>query len=155
MTEKRVKNLPSLRIRPLEEADRPAWEVLWNGYLIFYRVELTAKVTETTWRRLLDHDRDMYGLGALNAAGELVGFVHYLFHPVTWSITDRCYLEDLYVSEQERGTGVGRALIEAVYAAGDARGADQVYWLTQESNAAARRLYDRVGQLTPFVKYRR
>ena len=30
-----------------------------------------------------------------------------------------------------------------------------VYWLTQEFNATARRLYDRVGRATPFIKYRR
>ena len=39
--------------------------------------------------------------------------------------------------------------------AADEAGADQVYWLTAHSNATARKLYDRVGQLTPFIKYRR
>ena len=85
----------------------------------------------------------------------LVGFVHYLFHPVTWSTANRCYLEDLFVSPKARGTGAGRALIEAVYRAADEAGADQVYWLTAQDNATARRLYDRVGRLTPFVKYQR
>ena len=49
----------------------------------------------------------------------------------------------------------GRALIEAVYRAADAASADQVYWLTAQSNTTARKLYDRVGQATPFMKYRR
>ena len=142
-------------IRPLEASDRAAWEPLWFGYLEFYDTELAPEVTETTWRRLLDPVKDMHGLCALNGAGEMVGFVHYLFHPVTWSIAERCYLEDLYVAEAARGTGAGRALIGAVYAAGDERGADQVYWHTEETNATARRLYDRVGRLTPFIKYRR
>ncbi len=144
-----------LLIRPLEANDRAAWEPLWFGYLEFYNVELALEVTETTWRRLLDPDKDMHSLCALNEAGEMAGIVHYLFHPVTWSITDRCYLEDLYVSEAARGAGVGRALIEAVYAASDERGVDQVYWLTEDINATARRLYDRVGRLTPFIKYQR
>ena len=74
---------------------------------------------------------------------------------MTGSITNRCYLEDLFVSPDARGLGAGRALIEAVYAAADAAGADQVYWLTAHSNETARKLYDRVGRLTPFVKYRR
>ncbi len=142
-------------IRPLEANDRAAWEPLWFGYLEFYNVELAPEVTETTWRRLLDPNKDMHCLCALNGAGEMVGIVHFLFHPVTWSITDRCYLEDLYVSDAARGAGAGRALIEAVYAAGDERGADQVYWLTEDINATARRLYDRVGRLTPFLKYQR
>ncbi len=85
----------------------------------------------------------------------MLGFVHYLFHPVTWSADPRCYLEDLFVAEAARGLGAGAALVNGVYAAADARGADQVYWFTQASNTTARKLYDRVGRLTPFVKYRR
>ncbi len=142
-------------IRALEANDRAAWEPLWFGYLEFYNVEPVPEITDTTWRRLLDPNTDMHCLCALNGAGEMVGIVHYLFHPVTWSIADRCYLEDLYVSDAARGAGAGRALIEAVYAAGDERGADQVYWLTEDNNATARRLYDRVGRLTPFIKYQR
>jgi GNAT superfamily N-acetyltransferase len=95
----------------------------------------------------------MHCLVAENDAGEMVGIVHYLCHRVTWVVADRCYLEDLFVAESARGIGAGRALIEAVYAAADARGADQVYWLTQESNEEDRRLYDRVGRLTLFIKY--
>jgi len=46
---------------------------------------------------------------------------------------------------------VGRALIEAVYAEADAAGCPAVYWLTQDLNAPARRLYDRVAHVTPFI----
>jgi len=80
--------------------------------------------------------------------------VHYLFHPVTWAKSDRCYLEDLFVSPDARVKGAGRALIEAVYQAAEEAGTDQVYWLTAESNMTARRLYDRIGHVTPFIKYR-
>ncbi|MDD9921010.1 MAG: GNAT family N-acetyltransferase, partial [Boseongicola sp.] len=54
-----------------------------------------------------------------------------------------------------RGQGIGRALIEAVYSAADDAGAPAVYWLTQDFNAEARKLYDRIGTLTPFIKYAR
>lgn len=81
--------------------------------------------------------------------------MHYLFYPVTWAPGPRCYLEDLFTASEARGQGVGRALIEAVYAATDARGADQVYWLTLEFNSTARRLYDQVASATPFMNYRR
>ena len=50
---------------------------------------------------------------------------------------------------------IGRALIEAVYAAADRAGAPHVYWLTRHDNATARTLYDRVARLSPFVKYDR
>ncbi|MFT5865243.1 MAG: GNAT superfamily N-acetyltransferase, partial [Gammaproteobacteria bacterium] len=85
----------------------------------------------------------------------VVGLVHYLFHRHCWRIENTCYLQDLYVAPSKRGTGAGRRLIEAVYSAADAAGAPSVYWLTQDDNAAGRQLYDRVGNLTNFVKYQR
>lgn len=142
-------------IRPLEAQDKNTWELLWQGYLEFYETSVAPEVTEATWRRIVDPAGPIHGLGAFDQGGHLVGVVHYLFHPVTWSISPRCYLEDLFVSPDSRGAGAGRALIEAVYRAADEAGADQVYWLTAESNKTARQLYDRVGQVTPFIKYRR
>lgn len=145
----------TVTIRKLSETDRVAWDPLWQDYLAFYEVALEPSVTDATWRRLMDPAADMHALGAFDTGGAMTGIVHYLYHPVTWSVAPRCYLEDLYVAEAARGTGAGRALIEAVYAAADARGADQVYWLTQAGNETARRLYDRIARLTPFVKYQR
>ena len=49
-------------IRPLAAADRPAWGPLWQGYLDFYRTELSDDVTEITWARLLDPAEDMHCL---------------------------------------------------------------------------------------------
>jgi GNAT superfamily N-acetyltransferase len=144
-----------LTVRPLLADDRPAWDVLWSGYLVFYEEDLPEHVTEETWRRLIDPGVDPHGFGAVDDAGRLVGIAHYLFHRSTWSVGPYCYLEDLYVDPGVRGAGVGQALFEAVYAAADAAGAERVYWLTQETNRTARRLYDRVGRLTPFIKYER
>lgn len=143
------------RVRPLREDDRARWETLWQGYLDFYKSQLPSAVTEQTWRRFLDPEFPVHGLCAEDADGRLLGVTHYLFHHVTWAISPRCYLQDLFTAPDARGRGVGRALIEAVYAAADARGADQVYWLTAEDNATARALYDRVARVTPFIKYRR
>ena len=142
-------------VRPLAADDREQWLGLWQGYLDFYESDVPASVTNLAWNRLLDPEAPIHGLCAATTDGRILGIVHYLFHPVTWAAGPRCYLEDLFTSADARGRGVGRALIEAVYAAADARGADQVYWLTQEFNATARRLYDRVPTATPFIKYRR
>ncbi len=87
--------------------------------------------------------------------GKPVGLVHYLFHRHGWRIENVCYLQDLYADPDVRGTGIGRALIEAVYAAADREGCPNVYWLTQDFNETARKLYDRIGKLTPFIKYSR
>ena len=145
----------SVTIRRLEEADRADWEERWRNYLIFYEAELPAEQTQATWARLMDPESDPHGLVALDDDGRMIGIVHYLFHVSTWLIGPTCYLQDLYVDEAARGTGAGRALIEAVYAAADEAGASQVYWTTQHFNETARRLYDRVGKVTPFIKYNR
>jgi len=144
-----------IAIRPIAAPDRGQWEPLWHGYLHFYEATPDARVTDTTWSRLIDPDQDPHGLAAVDGDNALVGIVHYLFHRSTWTEGDYCYLQDLFVAPDIRGGGVGRALILAVYDAADAAGASQVYWLTQHFNETARRLYDEVGTLTPFIKYRR
>ena len=142
-----------MAVRPLNVADREAWSPLWQGYLEFYKTELAPEITDFTWSRLLDPVEDMHCLIAENDSGEMIGIVHYLYHRVTCAVADQCYLEDLFVAEDARGTGAGLALIAAVYAAADVRGADQVYWLTQDFNTDGWRLYDRVERVAPFIKY--
>ncbi|NDV01569.1 GNAT family N-acetyltransferase [Pseudoroseicyclus tamaricis] len=142
-------------IRPLEEADAPAWRQLWQGYLTFYETELPEEIYAATFARLIDPaETAMHGLLALQG-DRPVGLAHYIFHRHGWRLDDVCYLQDLFADPAVRGQGVGRALIEAVYAAADAAGAPHVYWITQDSNATARRLYDRIGELTPFIEYQR
>lgn len=144
-----------IAVRPLAIGDKAAWRDLWRGYLAFYRTELPEEIYAASFARLTDPAvRDYHGLLALEGARP-VGLAHYIFHRHGWQIADVCYLQDLFVRPDHRGGGAGRALIEAVYAAADAAGRPNVYWLTQDDNAPARRLYDRVGQVTPFLKYRR
>jgi len=147
--------LTAVTIRPVTAADEPHWRALWRDYLAFYETELPEEIYAVHFARLLGGDsQDFHGLVA-EVDGQLVGLAHYLFHRHGWQIENVCYLQDLYAAPSVRGTGVGRALIEAVYAAADAAGAPHVYWLTQDNNATARRLYDRIGELTPFIEYQR
>jgi len=146
--------MTNLLLRPPVSTDRAQWEGLWNGYLRFYRAKLAPEVTETTWARLLDAAEQPRGIVA-EVDGRLVGLAHYLFHRSAWTVGDFCYLNDLFVSEDARGHGAGRALIEAVYAKADEHGAERVYWLTQEFNADARALYDTLARRTSFIQYRR
>ncbi len=142
-------------VRPLVAEDEPHWRALWRDYLAFYETELPEDVYASSFARLLGDDpHDFHGLIA-EIDGTPVGLVHYLFHRHGWKIENVCYLQDLYAVPEVRGQGVGRKLIEAVYGAADEAGAPSVYWLTQDFNAEARKLYDRLGQLTPFIKYAR
>ena len=102
-------------IRPVGADERAAWEPLWRGYLEFYKTSQTPDATDIAWRRLHDPNEPMYALGAY-VDGKLLGIVHYLYHRSFWTTGDYCYLQDLFVAEATRGQGLGRALIEAVYA---------------------------------------
>ena len=147
-----------LVIRPLEAGDEAEWRRLWTAYLEFYESSVPEDVYVSSFRRMLagnaGEPNEYRGLLAV-AGGRPVGLVHYLFHRHGWKIENVCYLQDLYADPDVRGLGIGRALIEAVYAAADAEGCPSVYWLTQEFNTTARRLYDRIGTVTPFIKYNR
>ncbi|NIY81105.1 MAG: GNAT family N-acetyltransferase [Rhodobacteraceae bacterium] len=144
-----------LTIRPLAPEDRAQWDVLWRAYLTFYESELSPEIYDTTFARLTDPAAKERGALVAEKDGELIGLVHYIFHAHNWRIEDVCYLQDLYVSEAARGTGAGRALIEGVYKVADENGTPNVYWTTQHFNETARKLYDRIGDLTPFIKYQR
>ena len=144
-----------LTIRPIASGDEAVWRRLWTDYLTFYGTEVDEAVYRTSFARLLSDDpRDYNGFLALRGAAA-VGLVHYVFHRHMWRIENVCYLQDLYVDAEARGTGAGRALIEAVYGAADAAGCPAVYWTTQDFNATARQLYDRIGVKTPFIRYSR
>lgn len=142
-------------VRPLRPEDRDDWARLWTSYLAFYKATVPEAVRDSTFARLLGDDPQDPSCVIAEAGGRPVGLVHYLFHRHCWRIENVCYLQDLYAAPEARGTGVGRALIEAVYAAADANGTPAVYWLTQDFNAEARRLYDRIGQATSFIRYTR
>jgi GNAT superfamily N-acetyltransferase len=141
-------------VRPLAAADKSAWLPLWAGYLEFYQATLPPNVTETTFARLNSADEDIFGLVA-ERDGRIVGIAHCIVHRSTWAKGNYVYLNDLFVSPDVRGSGAGRALIEAIYKRADDMGAERVYWLTHESNAAARKLYDSIAMNDGFLEYRR
>lgn len=144
-----------LTIRPIRSDDEAAWRMLWAGYLNYYETVLPDEIYRTTFSRLLaGGPGEFRGFLAL-LDDRPAGLVHFVFHPSSWVQSDVCYLQDLFTVPQARGAGVAGALIEAVFAAGDQLGVPSVYWFTQDFNARARRLYDRIGVLTPFVRYDR
>ncbi len=142
-------------IRALRESDHDDWAALWRAYLAFYKTTVDEEVYATTFARLTDPSVGEMGCLLAEVDERPVGLVHFIQHRHNWRIEDVIYLQDLYADPAMRGRGVGRALIEAVYAEADRRGTPSVYWLTQDFNAEARKLYDRVAVLTPFIKYQR
>lgn len=140
-------------IRPLRAEDEAAWRRLWGAYLTFYGTTLPETVYAASFARLVDPAVADYRALLAWRGDTPVGLAHVIFHRHGWQVEDVCYLQDLFVDPETRGSGAGRALIEAVYAMADANGTPNVYWLTQEFNSKARALYDRIGRVTPFIKY--
>lgn len=134
----RANDATRVTVRPLVAADEAAWRPLWQGYQKFYDTALSDAVFATTWARLMDPAEPMFVLGAFDASGALVGIVHSIYHRSCWTEGPYCYLQDLYTAPDARGQGAGRALIEAVYERAREAGASRVYWLTHETNTAAR-----------------
>ena len=143
----------TVKLRELDKADFESWKRLWSDYLVFYNTKLNALIFETTFERLVSKENTAQNAIVACKNNEMVGLVHYIFHPDNWNIEDDCYLQDLFVVETARGLGIGRSLIEAVYAEADKRGSPSVYWLTEKTNKKARALYDKVAQATSFIEY--
>lgn len=142
-----------LEIRKPSISEKPGWLPLWRGYLTFYETQLPDEITGLTWARLHD-DAEPLNILAAYDADRMTGIVHYQFHRSTWAMNTYCYLEDLFVSQQVRGKGAGRLLIEAVRQKAQDAGASRLYWTTRETNATARRLYDRLATRSDFIQYR-
>ena len=141
-------------IKLVGASERAEWEPLWKGYLDFYETVLPAATYDATWTRLQDAGEPMFVLGAY-VDGRLAGIVHYLDHRSCWTVGNYCYLQDLFVAQDSRKLGLGRALIEAVYEVAKREGASRVYWLTHETNTTARALYDRLADRPGFIQYRK
>jgi GNAT superfamily N-acetyltransferase len=154
LSEASAKPAANVVIRPIRADEQAAWEPLWKGYQTFYKVVIPEQTTAVVWARLHDPAEPMDVLGAY-VDGKLCGIVHYIFHRTCWTVGDYCYLQDLFVAEDARNLGLGRALIAAVETKARAAGASRVYWLTHETNMSARALYDKLAERSGFIQYRK
>ena len=150
--------MSSLSIRPIRRDDFDKWLPLWDGYNAFYGrsgpTALKREITDMTWSRFFDAYEPVHAFVA-DDGGQLLGLVHYLYHRSTTAIEPLCYLQDLFTAEAARGKGVGRALIEAVYAEAKRAGSPRVYWQTHETNITAQQLYNNVAERSGFIVYRK
>ena len=145
----------TLTIRPIGPDDKEAWAPLWTAYLEFYETSVPDNVYDVSFDRVTSGEEGRFKGNLAWYEDKAVGLVHYLYHDHMWRHEQVCYLQDLYAAPEVRGQGVGAALITSVYEAADRDGAPTVYWLTQDFNARARKLYDQIGSVTPFIKYQR
>jgi len=132
----------AVKIRPIENRDFPDWLPLWDGNNLGTRDEA---VTSETWARLCDPEFPVHGLVA-EKDGKLAGLVHYIEHPTTGSLKNICYMQDVYVDPDCRQKGIAKKLIEELATIGQKqKNWTRIYWMAEESNIAAQKLYDQIG----------
>lgn len=144
-----------VRIEKLNADHRDCWMRLWGLYLEFYETTRSEEIFNLSFERLIDPDfNECEGFLALSD-GQGVGMVNCLYHIHLWQKQKICYLQDLFVDNTVRKQGIGGRLIRRVYERTDELGYQGVYWTTQDFNLEARKLYDKIGVKTPFIKYAR
>jgi len=146
--------MTTTRVRAARADEYATWLPLWRGYQAFYEVDIAEAVSRLTWQRFFDDAEPMH-CDFAEVDGVVRGLVHSIDHRSCWMTEHSCYLQDLFVDPALRGHGLGRALIEHVYAQAKARGCARVHWLTHESNLDAMKLYDRIADKPGFVQYRK
>lgn len=135
------------------ELHRSAWNDLWEAYLTFYETEADPDNSRVLWARIQNPENCIRCHVAVEQ-GRVIGLVHYFPHSDTWNSRPVCYLQDLFVEESRRGSGVGEMLVRSVVDDVDRNDWSGVYWLTAEDNERARVLYDRLaGGPTGFIVY--
>lgn len=142
----------NITIRGICASDKLGWENLWQQYLHFYRADVSPEISDKTFSKLCQKE-ELVGLVAVNNQGQILGFMHLVYHASTWSDTNYCYIEDLFVDKSARGKNVAESLFNEAYKHAEVRESSRVYWMTQEFNSSARSLYDKIGQRTSFIIY--
>jgi len=147
--------MSEIRLEAVGTADRAPWAALWRDYLTFYGTAMRDDVYNAAFAQIMSDDPASFQARLAWRDETAIGLVQWVWHPHLWHPSQGVvYMQDLYVAPSARGAGIGGRLIRAVFADADARGAADVYWLTQYGNPA-RLLYDGMGERTDFVKYKR
>lgn len=128
---------PPCILRPMREADL-------GQVLHIERRSFTVPWSDSTFRGLLR--RQSAALLVAERSGAVVGYA------VLWFVADEAELGDLAVHPEARGSGLGRHILGGAMAEAARRGAKRLYLEVRESNAAARRLYEKAGFTTAGVR---
>ena len=138
----------------LRADDRDAWSRLHRGYLEFYESTRPDEVSAIVWKWLTDPDHELECLVVRAEPGsEPVGIAHFrpFVRPLHGSVS--CFLDDLFVAPEHRGTGAVDALLFGVRDRARDRRWTAVRWITRASNTRARSTYDRLAVQTDLVTY--
>ena len=139
---------------PVTPRSYDAWRAHYLRYAAALGEPADDTIAATVWSWLLARTHGVEGILAVDDDGELAGFAHFRPFPRTLDGNEACFLDDLWVTESHRGTGLAEALIDRVCAIARERGWTHVRWVATAKNARARALYDRIAEDANLVTYR-
>jgi GNAT superfamily N-acetyltransferase len=95
--------------------------------------------------RLLERDEAEYLLGAPDDATRAAGVAQLRYRYGIWWAAEDCWLEDLFVRDEDRRKGLGEALVAAAIERARKRGCGRIELDVSQSNKGAWALYERMG----------
>jgi GNAT superfamily N-acetyltransferase len=136
---------PSLIIRPCVEADAPTLVNLVRALAVYEKLESSAVATADDFRRhLFGPDRAAEAIVA-ELAGEAVGFALFFTTFTTFRGQPGIYLEDVFVTPEHRGRGIGKSLLATVARRAVERNRGRLEWSVLDWNSPAIAFYRAVG----------
>lgn len=142
-------------VRKAAEKDRAQWMLLWREWQAHMHGAVPAEVSARSFDMILDESSRLSSLLAFDSSGHAVGFANISTTPFAWTGGPIVFLQDLFVSDAWRGSGAGRALMDAVYAEADNIGAAQVFWFVGEADTRLQGFYQSLGMRTPYLRFMR
>jgi GNAT superfamily N-acetyltransferase len=143
----------TIRTRPVEAEDYEPWRVLYEAYAAFYREPQTDEQLQRVWNWLMDPDHELKAAVAVGADERLVGLAHYRPFARPLGASVGCFLDDLFVSPDARGSGAADALLEHMGSLAREHGWSVVRWITADDNDRARAKYDQHATRTTWITY--
>lgn len=146
--------MEGLRIEPIVGDQVDDLLPLIAAYQRFYEVEnIDDERNREFFARFIAPSDDGLLLGAWHGR-ELLGYACLYWTFTSLVPAEIVLMNDLYVRPEQRGEGIGRALIETSAEIARERGAHHLQWVTAPDNETAQRLYDSTGaHREPSIEY--
>ena len=141
-----------LKIRDIKIEDRNDWHILFQEYANFYQAEINDNIINTVWKWLHTPEHELQGIvGEIN--NKVIAFAHYRRMPSSLRGQDIGFLDDLYVLPECRGQQIGEQLIIRLKQISIEKKWNLVRWITRDNNVRAKKVYDKVSNLTNWDVY--
>jgi GNAT superfamily N-acetyltransferase len=143
----------TVNVRAVNDNEFFDWLELYSGYGEFYETPLNDEKALLVWSWLIDSDHELNAYVAVDSDDKPIGLAHYREFARPLAGGTGLYLDDLFVSPDARGAGVGTALISALKDKAARENFSVVRWITASDNATAQRVYDRLANKTSWITY--